>query len=79
MRTRIAATTLTILLSIPASAQWFGIQQEGVPRNADGTVNMNAEVPQVDGHPDLSGLWISDAWNPKKRMACSNSRSRDSC
>lgn len=64
MRTRIAATTLTILLSIPASAQWFGIQQEGVPRNADGTVNMSAEVPQVDGHPDLSGLWISDAWNP---------------
>jgi hypothetical protein len=59
---------LALLSATSASAQWFNIQQKGVPRNADGKVNMTAPVPkQADGHPDLSGLWLGDNWQPAGR------------
>jgi hypothetical protein len=47
-----------VLLAPPAFAQWPLYKDKDVPRNADGTVNMNAPPPRApDGHIDLSGLW----------------------
>jgi hypothetical protein len=44
-----------------AFSQWIGYPTKGVPRNADGSVNMMASTPRLaSGKPDLSGLWISD-------------------
>ncbi len=44
-----------------ANAQWIGYPTKDVPRNADGSVNMNAPVPRMaNGKPDLSGIWIAD-------------------
>jgi hypothetical protein len=45
----------------PALAgQWIRYPTAGVPRKADGTVNMAAPAPRMpDGKPDLSGLWVT--------------------
>jgi len=50
-----------LFISAPLSAQWLDNPTTGVPRNADGSVNMTAPSPRLsDGKPDLSGIWISD-------------------
>ena len=42
----------------PATAQWIEQKTAGIPRNADGTPNLNAPAPRTaDNQPDLSGLW----------------------
>jgi hypothetical protein len=42
----------------PAAAQWPTYPTPNVPKNKDGTPNMNAPAPRAaDGRPDLTGLW----------------------
>jgi hypothetical protein len=49
------------LAPAPAAAQWIGYPTAGVPRKADGTVDMQAPAPRMpSGKPDFSGIWISD-------------------
>jgi hypothetical protein len=49
------------LASTPSAAQWLNYPTAGVPRTADGKVDMAAPTPRMaDGKPDLSGIWISD-------------------
>ena len=69
MKTYLVPLTLLLSLAvIPASAQWFDIQKKGLPRNPDGSVNLNAPVPKLaSGKPDLTGIWIGDQWAPKGR------------
>ena len=41
-------------------AQWQGYPTPGLPRTADGKVNLTAPVPRTaDGTPDLSGIWMA--------------------
>jgi hypothetical protein len=51
------------VLSVSVSAQWPRYREPGVPRTADGKLDVNAPAPKFfDGHPDLSGLWENPGW-----------------
>jgi len=55
------------LASTRLAAQWVRYPTAGVPRLADGSVNMAAPTPRLaDGKPDLSGTWTSDEVDPRR-------------
>jgi hypothetical protein len=50
----------TFFASTHLSAQWIKVPTAGVPRKADGKVNMSAPAPRMaDGKPDFSGIWMT--------------------
>jgi hypothetical protein len=50
----------TPLASTHLAAQWLKYPSAGVPRKADGKVNMSAPSPRMaDGKPDFSGIWTT--------------------
>jgi hypothetical protein len=59
----LVAVALAILASSssgPAAAQWLNNKTAGVPRTADGKVDMAAPAPRMtDGKPDFSGIWTA--------------------
>lgn len=53
-----------LLLALPAWAQWPEHKDTGIPRTADGKVDVKAPAPrQPNGKPDFSGLWYMDGIN----------------
>ena len=53
--------SLGVLIGAPASAQWLDFKTPGLPRTADGKVDLKAPPPKTaDGKPDLSGIWEPD-------------------
>jgi hypothetical protein len=63
------------LLPMHLAGQWVNYPTAGVPRKANGTVDMAAPAPRMsDGKPDLSGVWetgdpyvhVSKGWSSPK-------------
>jgi hypothetical protein len=53
------ATAIAIAMSPAVYAQWPLHPKAGVPKLADGKVNLTAPAPRTpDGRPDLSGIWM---------------------
>ena len=64
---------LVPLASERLAAQWLHNPTPGVPRKADGKVNMTAPAPRmVNGKPDLSGLWMTAETNRPARAPVSD-------
>jgi hypothetical protein len=56
----VVAASIVCWIASPLSAQWLNTRAPGVPRTADGKVNLSAPTPKAaDGRPDLSGVWES--------------------
>ena len=52
------ATLVLLAATTPLAAQWLTLPTPGIPRTADGELDLSAPVPRTDdGHPDLTGLW----------------------
>lgn len=53
-------TSVLCFVTAPLFAQWPNYRASGVPRAADGKVDLAAHAPRAtDGRPDLSGVWES--------------------
>ena len=57
-------TRLVVLMALASActqAQWLNYIPTGTPRLPDGKPNLSAPAPRaLDGHPDLSGVWIHE-------------------
>ncbi len=73
---RVAVALVILGASVASStltAQWLNHPTQGVPRRADGKVNMTAPAPRLaNGKPDLSGLWMTAETNREIRGAATS-------
>ena len=66
MKGAIALVAITTVCAVSLSAQWPKFSEPGMPRDAQGRINMDAAAPRTaDGKPDLSGDWVRADRDPR--------------
>src|SRR6476619_7005200 len=65
------AVAISAPLAVPLGAQWLKYPTAGVPRTADGKLDLSAPTPRTaDGKPDLSGTWEMEHNKPCPAGGC---------
>jgi hypothetical protein len=69
---RLAAASVLLFASV-LQAQWLNYPTAGVPKNKDGSVNLQAPAPRTsNGRPDFSGIWLAEHNRPCPADGCAD-------
>ncbi len=60
MRTRPVVAVLVLSALASLDAQWLNHRDPAIPRTPDGSPNLSAPAPRLNGRPDFSGLWEAE-------------------
>ena len=61
MKTVVLWAAVLAAAAAPAHAQWERARDRSLQWSQDGTPNLSAPTPRVNGRVDLSGVWVADA------------------
>jgi hypothetical protein len=60
MRAELLCGIVLVAAAVPVQAQWERVRDASLQWSSDGSPNLSAPTPRVNGRTDLSGVWLPD-------------------